>query len=122
LKSKKDIKREYKEQQKPAGIFSIRNISNGKVLIGSSLNLEGSLNRHKFMLSTNQHTNRKLQQDWNEYGSDKFLFETLEIIEVNEEAGFNIKDELTLLEQIWLEKLNSFGDKRYNLNENIRQV
>ena len=122
MKSREDIKREYRERQKPAGIFCIKNISSGRLLLGSSLNLEGVLNRHKFMLSINQHPNKKLQHDWNEQGPDKFIYETLEVIEVKEEAGFNINDELTLLEQIWIEKLNPFGKKGYNLNKNIRQV
>ena len=79
------MSREYKERKKSAGIFQIKNTENNKVLLGSSLNLDGPLNRHKFLLTTGSHPNKLLQKEWNEYGSDKFIFEILEVVEVNED-------------------------------------
>jgi group I intron endonuclease len=122
MKSKKDIKREYKERKKVAGIFQVKNIENGKVLLGSSLNLEGPLNRHKFLLTTGSHSNKALQKEWKEYGPDKFVFEILEVVDVKDDPSFNPDDELKLLEQIWIEKLQPFGDRGYNTDSNIRQV
>ena len=122
MKSKQDIKREYKERQKPAGVFQIKNIANSKVLLGSSLNLEGPLNSHKFMLTIGKHRNEALQKDWNTFGADKFVFEILEVVKVKDDPSFDIKDELTLLEQIWLEKLQPFGDRGYNTDDKIRQA
>jgi group I intron endonuclease len=122
MKSKKDLVREYKEREKPAGVFQIKNTANGKVLLGSSLNLEGPLNAHKFMLTVGSHRNKALQQEWNEYGADNFVFEILEVVQVKDDPNFNLKDELTLLEQIWLEELQPFGERGYNPDSNIRQV
>ncbi len=122
MKTKKDIKREYKERQKPAGVFQIKNTANGKVLLGSSLNLEGPLNAHRFMLTVGSHRNKTLQQEWNEYGPDKFVFEILEVVKVKDDPSFKLGDELALLEQIWLEELQPFGDRGYNTGPNIRQV
>lgn len=122
MKSRKEIHREYKEHIKPAGIFQVKNIANGKVLLGSSLNLEGPLNSHQFMLKIGSHTNKALQNDWNTFGPDQFIFEILEVVKVSDDPNFNLKDELTLLEQIWLEKLQPFGERGYNLNERIRQA
>ena len=122
MKTREEIKREYKERTKPAGIFQIKNKANGKILLGSSLNLEGPLNSHKFKLSIGKHPNEGLQQDWNKYGTDEFVFEILEVVKVKDDPNFNLNDELTLLEQIWLEKLQPFGEKGYNANEKIRQV
>jgi len=122
MKSRKDINREYKERIKPAGVYQVKNTVNGKVLLGSSLNLEGPLNRNKFMLKTGSHTNKALQKDWDEFGPEKFIFEILEEIKLKEDPNFNLKDELTLLEQIWLEKLQPFGERGYNLNEKIREA
>ncbi|MBN1550855.1 GIY-YIG nuclease family protein [bacterium] len=122
MKSKKDIKREYKERKKQAGVFQVKNIANNKVLLGSSLNLDGPLNSHKFMLTIGSHRNKVLQHDWNEYGPDKFIFEILEVVKVKNDPNFNLDDELTLLEQIWLEELKPFGERGYNINKNIRQV
>ena len=122
MKSKKDIKRDYKEREKPAGVFQVKNTVNGKVLLGSSLNLEGPLNGHKFMLTIGSHRNKVLQQEWNEYGADKFVFEILEVVKVKDDPNFNLSDELTLLEQIWLEELKPFGERGYNTDKNIRQA
>ncbi len=122
MKSKEELKREYKEPLKPAGVFQIKNTANGKVLLGSSLNLEGPLNSHKFLLTIGHHDNKELQKDWNEYGPDKFVFEILEVVQVTDDPNFNLKDELTLLEEIWLEKLQPFGERGYNTDRRIRQA
>lgn len=122
MKSRKELIREYKERQKPTGVFQVKNIQNGKVLLGSSLNLEGALNKHQFMLTAGGHLNKALQRDWNEYGSDQFVFEILEVVEVKDDPNFNLGDELTLLEQIWLEQLQPFGERGYNTDANIRQA
>ncbi|HTR82487.1 MAG TPA: GIY-YIG nuclease family protein [Bacteroidota bacterium] len=122
MKTRQEINREYKERKKPAGIFQVKNIANGKVLLGSSLNLEGPLNGHKFMLSTGSHRNPALQKDWNTFGPEKFIFEILEVVKVKDDPNFNLDDELTLLEQIWIEKLQPFGERGYNPDEHIRQA
>ena len=122
MKSRKEIKREYKERKKAAGVFQVKNTKNGKVLLGSSLNLEGPLNGHKFMLTIGRHRNEALQKEWNEYGPDAFVFEILEVVKVRDDPSFNLDDELTLLEQIWVEKLQPFGERGYNTDSNIRQA
>ncbi|MBN2408663.1 MAG: GIY-YIG nuclease family protein [Candidatus Aminicenantes bacterium] len=122
VKTRKDIKREYRERKKPAGIFQVKNTANGKVLLGSSLNLEGPLNSHKFMLTIGHHRNEALQKEWNEYGPENFVFEILEVVKVKDDPGFNVSDELTLLEEIWLEKLQPFGERGYNASPKIRQA
>ncbi|MCC7118664.1 MAG: GIY-YIG nuclease family protein [Anaerolineales bacterium] len=120
-KTRKDLHREYKERVKPAGVYAVRNLTTGKVLLGSSLNLEGPLNRHKFMLKIGSHLNPALQKDWNEFGPDQFVFEILEEVKIQDDPTFNLEDELTLLEMIWLEKLQP--DKNgYNLNARIREA
>jgi len=121
-KTRKEIHREYRERVKPAGVFQVKNLTNGKVLLGSSLNLEGPLNRHRFMLKIGSHTNKALQKDWEELGPDQFAFEILEEVKRKDDPNFNLKDELTLLEMIWLEKLQPFGERGYNLNAKIREA
>ena len=122
MKSRQDIKREYKERVKPAGVFQVKNTANGKILLGSSLNLEGPLNQHKFMLKSGHHMNTALQKEWDEFGEDKFVFEILQVVEVKDGPNFNLGDELTLLEEIWLEELQPFGEKGYNTDRHIRQA
>jgi len=122
MKSRKELSREYLERPKPAGVFQVKNTANGKVLLGSSLNLDGALNGHRFMLRTGSHRNKDLQKDWNEFGADNFDFEILEVVQVRDDPNLNLSDELTLLEMIWLEKLQPFGEKGYNLTDRIRQA
>jgi hypothetical protein len=122
MKMLKEIKREYKDRKKPAGVFQVKNMANGKILLGSSLNLEGPLNSHKFMLTTGKHRNEALQKDWDTFGVSNFVFEILEVVKVKDDPGFNLSDELTLLEQIWLEKLQPFGERGYNTTSTIRQA
>ena len=121
-KSRKDLKREYSERAKPAGLFQVKNTVNNKILLGSSLNLDGALNSHKFTLSIGSHRNAALQADWNTYGADAFAFEILEVVKASDDPYFKIQDELTLLEQIWLEQLQPFGERGYNTDAQIRQA
>ena len=113
-KTRADLRRAYKESPRQAGIFQIKNTRTGRILLGSSTNLHGPLNKHRFMLSIGRHDNAVLQKDWNELGADAFTFEILEIVKPSNDPLFNLDDELTLLEQIWLEKLQPFGERGYN--------
>jgi hypothetical protein len=122
VKTQQELRREYKERKKPAGVFQVKNTANGKVLLGSSLNLEGPLNSHKFMLTIGKHRNEALQKEWKEFGPEKFVFEILEEVKVTDDPDFNLLDELTLLEQIWLDKKQPFGAKGYNTDSRIRQA
>jgi hypothetical protein len=122
MKTRQELKREYRERKKPAGVFQVRNTINGKILLGSSLNLEGPLNSHRFMLRIGRHRNAALQEEWNEYGEHCFAFEILETVKITDDPGFDIGEELTLLEEIWLEKLLPFGEKGYNTDRRIRQA
>lgn len=57
-------------------MFLITNTAKGKVYLGSSTNLHGPLNKHRFMLSIGAHPNRGLQEDWATHGAEAFTFET----------------------------------------------
>jgi len=122
MKSRKEFVREYRERRKPAGVFMVKNTANGKVLHGSSLNLEGPLNSHRFMLRSGKHENEALQRDWSTFGEHSFTFEILETVPKSSDPGSCIEDELTLLEGIWLEQLRPFGERGYNKDQKIRQA
>ena len=113
-KTRAELRRDYKEAPRQSGIFQIKNTKTGKILLGSSTNLHGPLNKHRFMLSIGRHDNVALQNDWKQFGPEAFTFEILEIIKPSDDPGFCLEDELTLLEQIWLEKLQPFGERGYN--------
>lgn len=112
---KKVLKQQFKEASVEAGVFQIKNTKNNKIFVGSTKNFK-TINGIKFMLSTNAYTsNKQLQKDWNEYGSDAFEFEILEKLKKdNDDPYFNEKEALQALEEKWLEKLQPYGENGYN--------
>jgi len=117
----KRLKSEYKSAPKEAGIFRITNTANGKVYLGSSLNLHGPLNKHRFTLSIGSHINKALQADWDRFGAEAFVFEIVELVQRKADPGFKVEDELKLLEEIWIEKEQPFSERGYNDRKKIRE-
>jgi len=113
-KDKQLKKTEYKQNPPVMGVFLIRNIVNERILVESGLNLSGIINRHKFQLASGIHPNTKLQQDWNEFGSDKFEFEIVDQLEALPEKETGCRADLDSLTELWLEKLKPFGESGYN--------
>lgn len=116
---KTQLKREYKLNHRPMGVFQIRNIANEKVFIGASLDLPGVFNRHKFQLKMSNHPNAALQAEWNEFGAEGFAFEILD--ELTPKEGRDFREELAFLEELWLEKSQPYGDRGYNQKKKGRE-
>ncbi|MBO0720092.1 MAG: GIY-YIG nuclease family protein [Blastocatellia bacterium] len=117
---KKELIREYKQNHPPMGVFQIYNLANQKVLIGSGLNLPGILNRHRFQLTAGNHPNRNLQGEWNQFGADKFAFEILDELQPNPDTNYDYGSDLAFLEELWLEKLEPYGERGYNERKKTR--
>jgi hypothetical protein len=116
---KKALKREYKETSRPMGVFQVRNTVTGKLLIGTSVDLPSMLNRLRAQLRMRSHSNRTLQQDWNDLGPEAFEFEILDTLPASDRPNYNPSDDLRALEELWLEKLSPFGDRGYNAKPKI---
>lgn len=113
--SRAHLKRNYKEQPPPMGVFAIRNRANGKVFVGSSLNVNGALNRARFELTTGIHrTFPGLQEDWGRSGADAFSFEVLDVLKPSEEPSADPKEELKVLEALWLDRLGPNAVPAFN--------
>jgi len=67
-----------------SGIYKIINIINDKFYIGSSKNLNRRKIDHFKLLRKNKHNNKKLQNSFNKYGEDNFIFEILLFCENSE--------------------------------------
>ncbi len=119
--NKKDLKREYKQTLQPMGVFQIRNLVCEKVFVGSTLNLDGIFNRSKFQLKAGVHPSKMLQADWNEFGAENFAFEILEEVFPRENPDYDYKSDVECLEDLWLEKLEPYGDKGYNEPKKTRE-
>jgi len=89
------------------GIYIIKNNSNNKVYIGSSVNLDNRKYKHFWMLDKGIHDNFFLQKSFNKYGKDFFEFIILEICDENS---------LIDKENFYITKYNSNNPKYgYNL-------
>ena len=117
---KTELKFAYKQTPRPVGVIQIKNCANGKLFIGSSTNAEGLLNRHQFELKRGAHRNKAMQQDWNEYGSEHFSFEIIECLEPNDDPQYDYREDLAVLEELWLEKLQPYGENGYNIKKRLK--
>ena len=111
---KKELKKKYKETLPPMGIYQIRNILNGKIFVGNSKNLHGKSNSYKFQLNAGLHVNNELQTDYTKSGGENFVFEIIDKLEPKEDLTRDFTEDLNILEELWLEKLQPYGDKGYN--------
>ena len=112
--NRKELVRAYKEARRPMGIYRVHNIRDDKSLIGSSVDLPSALNRERTTLRFGGHRNAALQHDWVALGPDAFVFEVLDTLAPPEDQpGYDPKDDLRTLEQLWRERLQPFGDRGY---------
>jgi len=96
------------------GIYQIRHIGSGKVYIGSAVVICTRWYQHRTHLKAGAHRNRKLQRAWDKHGAGAFVFEVLEVV-----AN---KEELILVEQEYLDRLQPFGRQGYNLSPTAYSV
>ncbi len=107
------LKNDYKQAAQPAGVFQITNTANGKIFIGSSVNVPGRLNRYRLELEMGSCRIASLQDDWKAYDSGAFTFEILELIDPGTQEK-DSADETLALEELYLEQFQPFGDRGYN--------
>ncbi|MCW2276953.1 GIY-YIG nuclease family protein [Heliophilum fasciatum] len=114
MNRRKELKRLYKETPRPMGVYQIKNGVTGKILVGSSTNLPGKFNSHRFQLQMQCHRDRDLQQDWNRYGQEAFSFDILEQLKAEEIPQEEWRDALDAMEAKWLTALAPYGEQGYN--------
>lgn len=89
------------------GIYQIQNTINGKVYVGSAVNIKKRWSTHICQLKSNYHDNKHLQAAWNKYGINMFIFSILEKVPL---------DLLAKKESQWMHNLQSFNRKKgYNI-------
>lgn len=90
-----------------SGIYQIINLKNGKRYVGKSKNLYRRKYQHLGELNSNKHNNKYLQNSYNKYGSNNFLFEVIEFCDINN---------LSNREYYWINHYQSYNrDKGYNI-------
>ncbi|MCU7494086.1 MAG: DUF2087 domain-containing protein [Ignavibacteria bacterium] len=115
---RKEIVRNYKENPHTTmGIYQLKNLKNGKIFVGSGKNLEAKRNLHMVALKEwGLHEIKELQEAWNELGENGVAFEILDTLEPKKDypATYNYAKDLEVLEDMWLEKLQPYGERGYN--------
>ena len=66
---------------KESGVYKITNTVNGKIYIGSSIDVERRIRQHTWKLKHGTHKNRHLQYAYNKYGAENFIIEIIEFCE-----------------------------------------
>jgi group I intron endonuclease len=66
------------------GIYGIQNSENGKWYIGQSVNIESRWKQHQDALNHGNHHNSVLQREYKEFGPKKFIFQVLDICEIDQ--------------------------------------
>lgn len=89
------------------GIYILRNLNNGRLYVGSSINLSKREREHFRALIRGAHKNPYLQADFNKCGSDAFKFEI-----VSERPN----EELLEVEQLFLNCLFDRQNNCYNIS------
>lgn len=117
----RQLKQEYLENPPRMGIFQIRNLVNEKILVMGAFNLPGIINRHQFELRSGSHKNRELQAEWSELGGDRFVFEILDELTPPSSPDTDPRADLLALEDLWLDKLQPYGERGYNQRKKSRE-
>jgi group I intron endonuclease len=89
-----------------SGVYLIVNNANGRVYVGSSVNITARWCGHKRALSQGKSPCVKLQRAWDKYGESSFSFQVIEHVAPQKEL-------LIEAEQRWLDLYQSF-DTGYN--------
>ncbi|MDI4646848.1 GIY-YIG nuclease family protein [Cohnella hashimotonis] len=117
---KKQLAEAYAQSFRAMGVYQIRNAENGKVLVRSSMDLDGARNRFEFMKQMNNNTLPELKTDWDRYGGSVFEFSELDRIKPKEETVTDraelkkYQEEVDALAELWVEKLQPYGDNGYH--------
>ena len=103
------MKFDYSEEElQKFGVYSITNIINNKKYIGSTAkSFNSRWKKHITNLKNGGHASHHLQNSWNKYGEDNFVFAIEEIV--------NSLDNLLNLERDYIAKYDSYNNG-YNEN------
>ena len=88
-----------------SGVYTIANTTNGKVYIGSAVDLDVRKRRHITALRKGNHHSTKLQRAWSKYGESAFKFSTLLVCDPTQ---------LIMYEQLALDGYHAV-DRGYNV-------
>lgn len=96
------------KRQKFSGVYIIENFEDGRVYVGSAIDIHSRWGQHRRELLWGTHKNSYLQNAWNKCGEGSFCFQVIEHCD---------RELLLEREQVWIDLLCSFKrDYGYNLS------
>jgi hypothetical protein len=87
MKTKKELRDEFKLMKFRMGIFQIINQKEKKIYLQIASDLDRAYNSDIFQLKAGMHSNKELQNDWNKLGSNSFEFKILDELLIDETAS-----------------------------------
>ena len=102
-----------------SGVYSITNTIDNKSYFGNSIYIYGRWNGHRHTLRNGIHKNKELQESWDKYGENSFIFKVLVVIKD--------EDELIRLEQWFIDHRSCYnirpaGNHKWTSNHKIKGV
>ena len=98
--------------EKKPGIYLIFCLANQRAYVGQSVNVKSRLGAHQSRLRGGKHPNDYLQNAYNKYGVDMFVFKPLEYLEDDS------VDNMTIREQYWIDQFDAMDSRRgFNMME-----
>lgn len=84
-------------QNNISGVYTITCTANGRVYVGSSINIKKRCGKHLWQLRKGIHENPHISRSWNKYGEEAFVFRMIEAV----------PDHTKLIEreQFWMDRL-----------------
>ncbi len=113
MSSKRELTKQYKARRPPMGVYLIRNLRDGRVLVNGSMNVDGALNRDRFELRMKCHRNKALLDDWLRDGPEAFRFEIIDRLKERDDLAFDYKGELAAVLALWREEFHRRGNGSY---------
>lgn len=106
---------------KVSGIYTITNKVTGKLYIGESLDIYRRWHdEHIPQLRKNRHYNKELQNDFNKYGEENFVFEILERYSGND--LISTKAKILILESYFITQFGKAGISLYNAENTMVEI
>lgn len=105
---RKVLTNNYKQSGPEAGVYRIINLRTNRFLIGSTQNLASVRGKLDFARATNTPSalDRRLAEDFRQFGPDAFSLEILEVLEITPVmTETRIREDLATLEALWIEQL-----------------
>jgi hypothetical protein len=114
MKTKKEIRDEYKSMKFRVGIYQIKNNNDNRIFLNTTADIDRAFNSDLFQLKAGMHSNRQLQNDWNNLGTEDFDFTIFDELKIKDTAiPTDINQELKELLDMHLTELKSNGQLLY---------